>query len=99
MLNPVQTTCRTLLASAVFVCGLSAASAETTLKIVPSADLQVLDPMGSTADIVKMHGFMIYDTLYALDERFQPRPQMVSEMQVSADKKTYRFTLRDSLKW
>ena len=36
-------------------------------------------PMGSTANIVKMHGFMIYDTLYGLDENFVPQPQMVED--------------------
>lgn len=75
------------------------AVAETTLKVVPHADLQALDPMGSTANIVKMHGFMIYDTLYALDEHFVPQPQMVKDMQLSEDKKVYRFTLRDGLLW
>ncbi|RVO87421.1 ABC transporter substrate-binding protein, partial [Sinorhizobium meliloti] len=99
MFNHVKTSCRALLASAVLFAGMGAALAETTLKVVPSADLQVLDPMGATADLVKMHGFMIYDTLYALDEHFKPQPQMVQDMTLSEDKKTYRFTLRDGLKW
>lgn len=99
MFNQMKASCRALLASAVLFAGTGAALAETTLKVVPSADLQVLDPMGSTADIVKMHGFMIYDTLYALDADFKPQPQMVKDMTLSDDKKTYRFTLRDGLKW
>ncbi len=99
MFNPMKATRKALLASAILLSCMGNAWAENTLKIVPSADLQVLDPMGSTADIVKMHGFMIYDTLYALDEHFKPQPEMVQDMQLSADKKTYRFTLRDGLKW
>ncbi|MGQ3292694.1 MAG: ABC transporter substrate-binding protein, partial [Shinella sp.] len=99
MFNHVKTSCRALLASAVLLSSMGAALAETTLRVVPSADLQVLDPMGATADIVKMHGFMIYDTLYALDEHFVPQPQMVQDMTLSDDKKTYRFTLREGLKW
>ncbi|MCW0000981.1 ABC transporter substrate-binding protein [Pararhizobium sp. YC-54] len=99
MFNHVKVSCRALLTSAVLLSGMGMALAETTLKVVPSADLQVLDPMGATADIVKMHGFMIYDTLYSLDEHFVPKPQMVQDMQLSEDKKTYRFTLRDGLKW
>lgn len=90
---------RLLAASALLVAGMAGASAQTTLRFIPHADLQALDPMGSTADIVKMHGFMIYDTLYGLDENAVPRPQMVKELKVSDDKKTYRFTLRDGLKW
>lgn len=99
MFTHMKASCRALLASAVLFSGMGIALAETTLKVVPSADLQVLDPMGATADIVKMHGFMIYDTLYALDANFKPQPQMVEAMTLSDDKKTYRFTLRDGLKW
>lgn len=99
MFNHVKASCRVLLASAVLLTGAGVALAESRLKVVPSADLQVLDPMGSTADIVKMHGFMIYDTLYSLDEHFVPQPQMVQDMELSDDKKTYRFTLREGLKW
>ena len=42
---------------------------------------------------------MIYDTLFALDAKGQPQPQMVDTYRVSADKLTYTFTLRDGLKW
>lgn len=74
-------------------------AAQTTLRVIPHADLQVLDPMGATADIIKMHGFMIYDTLYALDADFKPQPQMVETMTLSDDRLTYRFTLREGMKW
>ncbi|AMS40058.1 ABC transporter substrate-binding protein [Aminobacter sp. MDW-2] len=99
MLSQMKSACRTFLASAILLGGIGTAMAETTLRFVPHADLQALDPMGSTADIVKMHGFLIYDTLYGLDETFVPQPQMVKEMVLSQDRKTYRFTLRDGLKW
>lgn len=99
MFKTIKSSVRVLLASAVLLSAAGGTLAASTLKFVPSADLQALDPMGSTANIVKMHGFMIYDTLYALDEKFVPQPQMVKDMALSADKKTYRFTLRDGLKW
>lgn len=98
MLSRLKTTCRTLMASACLFAGMAAAEA-ATLRFVPHADLQALDPMGSTADIVKMHGFLIYDTLYGLDANFVPQPQMVKDLKISDDRKTYRFTLRDGLKW
>ena len=44
------------------------AGAETTLRYVPSSDLQVLDPIWTTASITKTHAFMIYDTLFGVDE-------------------------------
>jgi peptide/nickel transport system substrate-binding protein len=75
------------------------ASAQTTVRFVPHADLQNLDPMGSTANIVKMHGFMVYDTLFGLDESFVPRPQMLQNFTVSPDGLVYRMVLRNGLKW
>src|SRR6185312_940013 len=48
-----------------------AADAEgTTLRFIPQADLRVLDPMWTTATITRDHGYMVYDTLFALDEHF-----------------------------
>jgi peptide/nickel transport system substrate-binding protein len=71
----------------------------SVLRFVPHADLQSLDPLGSTANIIKMHGFMVYDTLFGLDENFVPRPQMVETHTVSDDRLTHRFTLRPGLKF
>ncbi|UFN47276.1 ABC transporter substrate-binding protein [Roseomonas sp. OT10] len=70
-----------------------------TLRFVPHADLSILDPLGSTANIVKMHAYMVYDTLFALDEGFTPRPQMVQDHTLSDDRRTWRFRLREGLRW
>src|SRR4249920_2304113 len=53
------------------------AAAQKTLKFVPEADLRSLDPIWTTAYITRNHGYMVYDTLFALDEHFKPQPQMV----------------------
>src|SRR5260370_10094425 len=42
---------------------------------------------------------MIVHTLFALDSKFQPHPQMVGDYSISADKLAYSFTLRDGLKF
>jgi len=73
--------------------------ARNVMRFVPHADLQSLDPMGSTANIIKMHGFMVYDTLFGLDEKFEPRPQMVETWTQSPDKLTWRFVLRPGMKF
>src|SRR5829696_9572293 len=70
-----------------------------TVKAVMHADLRVLDPIWTTANISAYHGGMIYDTLFGLDENFTPQPQMVSKWGVSDDKLTYTFELRDGLKF
>jgi len=70
-----------------------------TIKFIPEADLRSLDPIWTTAYITRNHGYMVYDTLFALDEHFKPQPQMVDTWKVSEDKLTYTFTLRDGLKF
>src|SRR5215510_9029031 len=73
--------------------------AQTTLRAVMHSDLKILDPIWTTAYIVRNHGYMIYDTLLAQDEKGEIKPQMVEKYDVSADNKTYTFTLRDGLLW
>jgi len=70
-----------------------------TLTIIPHADLKNTDPIWTTAYITRNHGYMIYDTLFSLDDKFQPQPQMVDTWNVSTDGLKYTFTLRSGLKW
>src|SRR5467141_791729 len=72
---------------------------DKVLRVVPHADLKVLDPHTNTATITLMHGIMIYDTLFAWDAKLQPKPQMVESYQVSPDRLVYTFTLRPGLKF
>lgn len=57
------------------------------------------DPIFSTATPALNHALMIYDTLLAMDSKLRPQPQMVERWEVSDDKKTYSFKLRDGLGW
>src|SRR3989338_3684605 len=75
------------------------ALAETTLKVVMHSDLKIVDPIWTTAYIVRNHGYMVYDTLFAMDAKGEIKPQMVDRYEVSADKLTYTMTLRDGLVW
>ncbi len=74
-----------------------AASDKKTLRFIAQSDLRVLDPIWTTAYITRNHGYCVFDTLFAIDAEFAPQPQMVGEHQVSADKLTYNFKLRDGL--
>ena len=78
---------------------LRAASATRTLNFIPQSDVQVLDPIWTTAYVTRNHGYMVFDTLFAIDSRFKPHPQMVGAFEVSSDKLNYSFTLRDGLKF
>ena len=55
------------------------AHAQTTLRVVNHSDLKILDPIWTTAYIVRNHGYMIYDTLFALDGNLEVKPQMVDK--------------------
>ncbi|HVQ71228.1 MAG TPA: ABC transporter substrate-binding protein [Bradyrhizobium sp.] len=75
------------------------ASAQTTLRVVMHSDLKILDPIWTTAYIVRNHGYMIYDVLLAQDEKGEIKPQMVEKYEAAADGKGYTFTLREGLLW
>ena len=72
---------------------------QKVLKFIPQADLRILDPIATTAGITRNHGYMVYDTLFATDAKFQIQPQMVDKWDLSKDKLTYTFTLREGLKF
>ncbi len=75
------------------------AQAARPLRFVPSSDLAIIDPIWTLAYVTRNHGFMVFDTLYGLDERFMPQPQMVSGHVVENDGKLWRLTLRDGLRF
>ncbi|MCG8708390.1 ABC transporter substrate-binding protein [Brenneria sp. 4F2] len=90
------------------ICGLLAtffslsSFAETpanVLKIIPSSNLVSLDPMWTTANVTRNHGYMIYDTLFGTDIDGNIKPQMVDSWKVSDDSLTWTFVLRDGLKF
>lgn len=70
-----------------------------TLRAVPHAQLEVLDPIWTTAYITRTHGYLVYDTLFGLDENFEPQPQMVDTWSVSEDGLEWSFNLRPHQKW
>lgn len=84
----------------VVVAGLLAgaqAQAETVLRFVLVNELAGLDPVFSTAAVIRNHGFMVYDQLFALDSKGVPQPEMVGKWSVSPDGRDYAFTLRPGL--
>ncbi len=84
---------------ATLLLSLGSARADNVLRVVPQSDLRVLDPHATAATITRIHAMMIYDQLYGLNEKLEPRPQMVARETVSDDKLTYEFTLRPGLVW
>ena len=72
---------------------------DKTVRAVMHAEVKHLDPHWTTANITQQHSYMIYETLFSLDSKGTPRPQMVDTVRVSPDKLTYTFVLRSGLKW
>jgi peptide/nickel transport system substrate-binding protein len=85
------------LAAAIGLAAPAPAGAETTLHAVMQSDLKILDPIWTTAYIVRNYGYMVYDTLFAMDAKGDIKPQMVDTYSVSPDNLTWTFTLRDGL--
>ena len=56
-------------ASVAGLLGAAPASAQT-LKVVMHSDVKILDPIWTTAYIQRNHGYMVWDTLFAMDEKF-----------------------------
>ncbi|MGA2127678.1 MAG: ABC transporter substrate-binding protein, partial [Xanthobacteraceae bacterium] len=69
------------------------------LKAVMHSDVKIVDPIWTTAYISRNHGYMVYDTLFAMDEKGEIKPQMVDTWEQSADKLTFTFKLREGLLW
>src|ERR1700759_4744768 len=79
--------------------GFTQGAPQKTLRFIPQADLRSIDPIWTTAYVTRNFGYLVFDTLFSLDKDFKPQPQMVDRWTVSDDKLTYRFTLRDGLRW
>ena len=64
------------------------------LKMVPQANLTSLDPIWTTANITRNHGYMVYDNLYGMDGQFRPQPQLAEGHVVEDDGRRVIITLR-----
>jgi peptide/nickel transport system substrate-binding protein len=78
---------------------ISQRAASRALRFVPQSDLANFDPIWSVAYVVRNAAAMVWDTLYGVDDKLQPRRQMVEAEEVSADGLTWMFRLRSGLKF
>lgn len=96
---------RTLLKGAAGAAALNAApaisqnAAARTLRFVPQANLANFDPIWGTQYVVRNAAAVVWDTLYGINERLEPEPQMIEGDTVSADGLTWTFRLRDGLRF
>ncbi len=69
----------------------------TTLRLVPQANLTVLDPVFTTAGITNEHGYCVFDMLYGVNAKMEPKPQMAEGHTVEDGGRTWLIRLRPGL--
>ena len=69
------------------------------IKFVPEADVVIYDPVLSPSWQTRDHAFLVYDTLFGVDNNFKAHPQMVEGVNVENDGKQWKLTLRDGMKF
>ena len=65
-----------------------------TLRVVPSADIVLLDPVFGTAAISSEAGLMVYESLFTWNAALQAKPEMAESWTTSPDGLVWTFTLR-----
>ncbi len=88
----------TTLAASLAAPAIVRAETARTLRYIPEADLAVLDPIWTTANVTRNHAFMVFDTLYGFDDAFNVQPQMLEGHSVS-NGTDWALTLRPGLRF
>ncbi|MFX5602905.1 hypothetical protein ABTD90_20375, partial [Acinetobacter baumannii] len=84
------------LAAPVFLSAPAAAQSvprSRTLRVVPETLTNILDPHFSTSFTARDFSDLVFDSLFAVNDRFEPQPQMVDRFERSADGLAWTFTL------
>ncbi len=71
----------------------------STLRFVPQANLTAFDPIWTTATVTNNHAYYVFDTLFAFDLAQKPQPQMAEGYEMADGGRTWRFKLREGLKF
>ena len=69
------------------------------LRFVPQANLSSLDSVAGTQYVVRNASLMVWETLYGVNSKLEPKPQMCEGHTNSADFKDWTFKLRPGLKF
>jgi peptide/nickel transport system substrate-binding protein len=69
------------------------------LRFIPVSDLVVLDPVWTGARVTRNHGYLVFDTLYGLDEALSVQPQMAAGHTIENDGRRWTIRLRDGLRF
>src|ERR1700679_4127571 len=70
---------------------LSRGAAAAPLTFIPQSDLTILDPIVNTVYTVRNHGYMVFDTLFGMDNDTHIQPQMLEGYTVENDGKLWKL--------
>jgi peptide/nickel transport system substrate-binding protein len=73
------------------------AARRETLRVAPETLTNIFDPHFTTSFTTRDFSYLVFDTLFAVNDRWEPRPQMVERWDRSADNMTWTFALREGL--
>ena len=90
---------RLLLSAALVLGGLSAAAAQTNLRIGLAEDPDILDPTMARTYVGRIVFASICDKLFDIDEKLNVTPQLALSHETSADGKTVTIKLRPGVKF
>lgn len=76
-----------------------ALAADRTVRASLNTELQSLDPVYASVNATRVFSYLVFDTLIAIDNEGKYHPQMLEGWEISADRMSYRFRLRDGLTW
>jgi peptide/nickel transport system substrate-binding protein len=68
-----------------------------TLRVAPETLTNIFDPHFTTSFTTRDFSYLVFDTLLAVNDRWEPTPQMVERWDRSADGMTWTFALREGL--
>jgi len=69
------------------------------LRFVPEADVVIFDPVTTPSWQTRDYAYLVYDTLFGMDEENRPQPQMLEGYRVSSDGLAWTLTLREGLRF
>jgi peptide/nickel transport system substrate-binding protein len=92
---------RSLVLAAVTIAAIvpGAQAEDRVLRVSLNTELQVLDPIVTTINATRVFAYLVFDMLVAIDNEGNYHPQMLDGWQISDDRLTYTFRLRDGLLW
>jgi peptide/nickel transport system substrate-binding protein len=94
---------KNIVAASVFALGVGfavdATAQQKVLRFIPHSNLPAIDPVATTGYVVRNHGYLVYDTLFATDANFKIQPQMVEKWSASPDGLRWEFKLREGMKF